>query len=81
MLKIGMDRHQQGIKATWESARFAAWLAMAPHTKKLPDTPDRLVRFEWEKKVGSKENIEILKQLDTQTLKDIFLKKPDSNGP
>lgn len=75
MLKIGMRKHNDTIKASWEAARFGAWLSMAPHTKKLPKTPEKLAPFAWEKTGPSRESMEVLRSFSRKELKEMILPK------
>ena len=46
------DRLEMSMRTEWERTRWLACVLLQPHTKKNSNlTPQKLVRFEWEKKV------------------------------
>ena len=69
MLSQVLKLKEQEVRTLWEIARFQAWLSVTPHLKKgsAPKSPDKLVKFDWERKVD-KEELEDLRAMDLHDL-------------
>ena len=62
------QKQEMEFKMGWEQARFAAYYAVVPHSKKKLKLTD-IVRFDWEKKKVKLPAREVLDKLFPKTIK------------
>lgn len=85
MLKKGIALHSDDRHHDYEVGRFVGWASILPHTKKgkAPKSPDKFVKFEWEKSAAVQAAAESLKGVDlSELVRETFpgLQKSKSNG-
>ena len=83
IVKEVQERKTGEYRAAWERARLTGWLAFIPHVKSEDrakvNTPEKLIKFTWEKK-GKKDDDIKPEKIDWTKIKELYKPKKQKHA-